>query len=120
MAAFWFTWAPFVRIFPKEGPNKANSGLTASHGGKKRGKKNMVNGKPGRPKKITSPTTPGARKKRTSPVASKPLDDGIIRVNFDLSRADHVKLKVFAAKSGCSMADLLRAFVAQLKLTGVK
>ncbi|MDR2444103.1 MAG: chromosome partitioning protein ParB [Deltaproteobacteria bacterium] len=47
-------------------------------------------------------------------------DDSVIRVNFDLTRSDHVKLKVYAAKSGCSMADLLRAFVASLKMSGVK
>ena len=83
----------------------------------------MVNAKPGRPKKVpavSAPVNTVAKKKKPAPTPKRALDDAIIRVNFDLSRADHVKLKVYAAKSGCSMADLLRAFVAQLKLTGVK
>ena len=84
----------------------------------------MVNGKPGRPKKVPASTSPvalaAAKRKKVAPPPKRVLDDGIIRVNFDLSRADHIKLKVYAAKSGCSMADLLRAFVSQLKMTGVK
>jgi hypothetical protein len=51
---------------------------------------------------------------------STPDPDGVVRVNFDINRADHIKLKIYAAKSGCSMADLLRAFVASLKMSGVK
>jgi hypothetical protein len=63
----------------------------------------------------TTRQDPGSKKQ-----FSEADDDGVIRVNFDLNRSDHVKLKVYAAKSGCSMADLLRAFVASLKLSGVK
>ncbi|MBC8725505.1 chromosome partitioning protein ParB [Paraburkholderia sp. 31.1] len=37
-----------------------------------------------------------------------------VRVNFDLSRAEHTKLKVHAAMHGKSIADVLREFVTQL------
>ena len=37
-----------------------------------------------------------------------------VRVNFDLSRAEHTKLKIHAAKAGKSIADVLREFVTQL------
>ena len=37
-----------------------------------------------------------------------------VRVNFDLSRAEHTKLKIHAAKSGKSIADVMREFVTQL------
>ena len=56
-------------------------------------------------------------KKKPAPAADF---DGLVRVNFDINRADHNKLKIYAAKSGWSMADLLRAFVASLKMSGVK
>jgi hypothetical protein len=52
--------------------------------------------------------------------AAAPDMDGVVRVNFDINRSDHVKLKIYAAKSGCSMADLLRAFVNSLKMSGIK
>jgi hypothetical protein len=64
-----------------------------------------------------------SEKSKTRVPKRKPVPpdmDGIVRVNFDINRADHVKLKIYAAKSGCSMADLLRAFVANLKMSGVK
>lgn len=37
-----------------------------------------------------------------------------VRVNFDVSREEHIKLKVYAARSGRTIADVLREFVAQL------
>jgi hypothetical protein len=37
-----------------------------------------------------------------------------VRVNFDLSRVEHTKLKIHAAKAGKSIADVLREFVTQL------
>jgi hypothetical protein len=67
-------------------------------------------------KNSEKPKARALRKKSGSP----PDMDGVVRVNFDINRADHVKLKIYAAKSGCSMADLLRAFVASLKMSGVK
>jgi hypothetical protein len=44
----------------------------------------------------------------------------LIRVNFDISRSEHTKLKMYAAKNGVSMADILRSFVTKLKLTPIK
>lgn len=38
-----------------------------------------------------------------------------VRVNVDLSRDEHTKLKVHAAKAGKSITDVLREFVAQLR-----
>lgn len=44
------------------------------------------------------------------------LADGadMVRVNFDLSRAEHVRLKIHAAQSGRSVADILRELVASI------
>lgn len=38
-----------------------------------------------------------------------------VRVNFDLDREEHVKLKIHAAKAGKSIADVLRELVAKLE-----
>lgn len=38
-----------------------------------------------------------------------------VRVNFDLGRDEHIKLKVHAAKAGKSVADVLRELVAGLE-----
>jgi ParG len=37
-----------------------------------------------------------------------------VRVNFDLDRADHMKLKIYAAKSGRSITDILRELVSSI------
>jgi hypothetical protein len=37
-----------------------------------------------------------------------------VRVNFDLSREEHAKLKIHAIHAGKTVADVLREFVAQL------
>jgi hypothetical protein len=66
-----------------------------------------------------NPENAKARAIKRKPAPS-PEVDGVVRVNFDINRSDHVKLKIFAAKSGCSMADLLRAFVGSLKLSSIK
>lgn len=34
-----------------------------------------------------------------------------VRVNFDLPRDEHTKLKIHAAKAGKSIADVLREFI---------
>ncbi|MDR1110538.1 MAG: chromosome partitioning protein ParB [Deltaproteobacteria bacterium] len=52
--------------------------------------------------------------------AGTPDNVPLIRVNFDISRAEHTKLKIYAAKNGVSMADILRSFVTKLKLSNVK
>jgi hypothetical protein len=38
-----------------------------------------------------------------------------VRVNFDLDRAEHMKLKIYAAKRGKSISDVLREFVERLE-----
>lgn len=37
-----------------------------------------------------------------------------VRVNFDLDRAEHTKLKIYAAKTGRSITDILRELVRSL------
>jgi len=38
----------------------------------------------------------------------------MVRVNFDLTKDEHTKLKVYAAKTGRSISEILREFVTQL------
>jgi hypothetical protein len=38
-----------------------------------------------------------------------------VRVNFDLDREEHIKLKVHAARAGKSIADVLRELVAGIE-----
>ena len=37
-----------------------------------------------------------------------------VRVNFDLDREEHIKLKIYAAKTGQSVTDILRKLIASL------
>lgn len=39
----------------------------------------------------------------------------MVRVNFDLDRAEHVKLKIYAAKNERSITDIFREFVASIE-----
>ena len=38
-----------------------------------------------------------------------------VRVNFDLARDEHIKLKIYAAKAGKRVADVLRELIATLE-----
>ncbi len=38
-----------------------------------------------------------------------------VRVNFDLDRDEHIKLKIHAAKAGKTVADVLRELVAVIE-----
>lgn len=38
-----------------------------------------------------------------------------VRVNFDLDREEHIKLKVHAARAGKTIADVLRELVSEIK-----
>jgi hypothetical protein len=40
---------------------------------------------------------------------------GTVRVNFDLDRDEHTKLKVYAARSGKTIAEILRDMVVSLE-----
>ena len=64
----------------------------------KSAKGGMQAGRPSRAK-----TTPAL-----SAMAEKP---DTVRVNFDLDRAAHTKLKVYAAQTGRSMTDILRELI---------
>ena len=44
-------------------------------------------------------------------LADKPAT---VRVNFDLDRDEHIKLKIYAAKAGKRIADVLRELIANL------
>ena len=37
-----------------------------------------------------------------------------VRVNFDLDREEHIKLKIYAAKQGKTIAEVLRTMIASL------
>lgn len=37
-----------------------------------------------------------------------------VRVNFDLARDEHIKLKIYAARAGKPIADVLRELIANL------
>ncbi len=39
-----------------------------------------------------------------------------VRVNFDLDREEHIRLKIYAAKAGKSIADVLRELIADLSI----
>ncbi len=38
-----------------------------------------------------------------------------VRVNFDLAREEHIRLKIYAAKAGKPIADVLRELIATLE-----
>ncbi|MDR1051528.1 MAG: chromosome partitioning protein ParB [Deltaproteobacteria bacterium] len=65
-------------------------------------------------------TAPKAAVAKPGPKRNIQDSSDLIRVNFDITRAEHTKLKIYAAKTGVSMADILRSFVTKLKLTAVK
>jgi hypothetical protein len=65
---------------------------------------NMPAGRPSRSKEATSINVFADDKQK------------LVRVNFEVTRDEHTKLKVHAAKSGRSISDVLREFVAQLSV----
>ncbi|MCP1638238.1 plasmid partition protein ParG [Kerstersia gyiorum] len=57
---------------------------------------------------------PSAKTNKAATLASL-ADKGVtVRVNFDLDRDQHIKLKVYATKQGKSVKEVLTDFVAQL------
>ena len=53
---------------------------------------------------------------KARPTLSDLADKGsTVRVNFDLSREEHIKLKVYAAKSGRRVADILREAISKIE-----
>lgn len=55
-----------------------------------------------------------SRAKETAPLNVFDEKGKPVRVNVELSRDEHMKLKIHAAKSGRSISDVLREFVAKL------
>ena len=57
---------------------------------------------------------PSAKASSSATLASLADKAATVRVNFDLERAAHTKLKVYAAKQGKTVKDLLKAYVDSL------
>lgn len=55
-----------------------------------------------------------AGRNKPSILSSLSDDDGTKRVNFNLSTSEHTKLKIYAAKQGKSITELLVEFVRSL------
>jgi len=70
-------------------------------------------------KKILSTGRPSAAK--ASPTLSDLADKrATVRVNFDLDRTEHMRLKIYAAKTGRSITDILRELVRSLNEKSVE
>jgi hypothetical protein len=57
---------------------------------------------------------PSAKASNATTLASLADKADTVRVNFDLERAAHTKLKVYAAKQGKTVKELLKGFVDSL------
>lgn len=57
---------------------------------------------------------PSAKSNKAATIASLADKAATSRVNFDLDRDQHTKLKVYAAKQGKTVKDVLTELVAQL------
>jgi len=57
---------------------------------------------------------PSAKGNKATTLASLAEKGDTVRVNFDLNREDHIKLKVYAAKQGKTVKELLTEYVAKL------
>lgn len=55
-----------------------------------------------------------SRVNKTATLASLAEKPATVRVNFDIDRADHTRLKIYAAKQGRTVKEVLTEFVAQL------
>ena len=56
-----------------------------------------------------------SEKKKAATLAALADKSETVRVNFDLDREEHIKLKIYAAKAGKRVADVLRELIATLK-----
>lgn len=57
---------------------------------------------------------PSAKSSKVATLASLADKAATVRVNFDLDREQHTKLKVYAAKQGKTVREVLSDYVAQL------
>jgi len=58
---------------------------------------------------------PSAKSSKAATLASLADKADTVRVNFDLDREQHTKLKVYAAKQGKTVKEVLSDYVAQLQ-----
>ena len=54
-------------------------------------------------------------KKKAATLAALADKRETVRVNFDLARDEHMKLKIYAAKAGKPIADVLRELIATIE-----
>lgn len=55
-----------------------------------------------------------SEKKKATTLSALADKSETVRVNFDLARDEHIKLKIYAAKAGKPIADVLRELIANL------
>ena len=65
-------------------------------------------------KSVLSAGQPSARKYKAATLASLADKAPTVRVNVDLDREQHNKLKLYATRNGKSIKDVLSEYVAQL------
>ena len=65
-------------------------------------------------KNVLSAGRPSAKTDKVATLASLAEKAATVRVNFDLEREQHIKLKLYATKQGKSVKEVLTDFVAQL------
>jgi hypothetical protein len=65
--------------------------------------------------KILKAGRPSEKKKAATLSALADKSD-IVRVNFDLDREEHIKLKIYAAKAGKRISEVLRELIAGLDI----
>lgn len=56
-----------------------------------------------------------SQKKKAATLSALADKRETVRVNFDLARDEHIKLKIYAAKAGKRVADVLRELIATLE-----
>lgn len=57
---------------------------------------------------------PSRARKEVATLSSLADKGATVRVNFDLERKEHVRLKVLAARQGRTVADIMREMVSEL------
>lgn len=65
-------------------------------------------------KNALSAGRPSAKINKAVTLASLSDKAATVRVNFDLDREQHIKLKLYATRNGKSIKDVLSEYVAQL------
>jgi alkyl hydroperoxide reductase subunit AhpC len=55
-----------------------------------------------------------SEKKKAATLSALADKSDTVRVNFDLDREEHIKLKIYAAKAGKRISEVLRELIAGL------